>query len=564
MAIKVKHLLVRDGRHWARMSVPEQVRHIIGKTELLTALGPDRREALRQLPGAVADMQSQLDAARIQIDGARPAPRGRPMTLPAIARAHYADRLYLDSEFRNHPRYASVGINDGYVADLKRAIAGNVTNDELAEIVGEIVEAFRARGNLAVEPYSREWREVARTLAGIEMEVLRRVFERDEGDFSGAPTHPALTIEQKAPVQGDPLAPRIMDPERSCKTLSELAVDFVRERGASSSVNRETDVAVRMLEENFGEQRAVYTITRKDVIAFKRVLAEVPRLYANRFPQTALPDAIRANKARSTPYPAIDVRTGGKYLAHIHSILGWCVRNDILPDNPASGIKPDAVRERSQAPRVNFSPGDLTKIFGSERYDTSKVLIEAQWAELISLFTGMRASELAQIKLDSVRTERGVLVFRVEERTKNRGSQRLIPVHAKLLELGLERHIQELRRKGAEHLFPAWYKTGMAKKVRADKGDDRSALNDYFSTVFPRSFNRTVLPKLGINGGRKSWHSFRHCFRTGLSMAGVEKSIGDALAGHADGSMAATYVHAVSVEKLKDAIDKLQFDGFAL
>ena len=41
-----------------------------------------------------------------------------------------------------------------------------------------------------------------------------------------------------------------------------------------------------------------------------------------------------------------------------------------------------------------------------------------QWAMIISLFSGMRASELAQMQLNSIRTERGVLVFAVEEETK--------------------------------------------------------------------------------------------------------------------------------------------------
>ena len=49
-----------------------------------------------------------------------------------------------------------------------------------------------------------------------------------------------------------------------------------------------------------------------------------------------------------------------------------------------------------------------------------------QWALLISLFAGTRAAELAQIKLDGIRQERGVLVFTIEERTKNRKSRRLI------------------------------------------------------------------------------------------------------------------------------------------
>jgi hypothetical protein len=45
--------------------------------------------------------------------------------------------------------------------------------------------------------------------------------------------------------------------------------------------------------------------------------------------------------------------------------------------------------------------------------------LEREWAMLLSLHTGLRAIELAQVKLDSIRTARGVLVIAVEEQLKN-------------------------------------------------------------------------------------------------------------------------------------------------
>lgn len=80
---------------------------------------------------------------------------------------------------------------------------------------------------------------------------------------------------------------------------------------------------------------------------------------------------------------------------------------------------------------------------------------EQQWAELISLFGGTRASETAQLKLDSVRHERGILAIAVEEETKNASSQRLVPVHSTLIRLGLEKYVAALRAAGASHLFPS-------------------------------------------------------------------------------------------------------------
>jgi hypothetical protein len=45
---------------------------------------------------------------------------------------------------------------------------------------------------------------------------------------------------------------------------------------------------------------------------------------------------------------------------------------------------------------------------------------------------------------------------------------------------------------------------------------------------------------------------------------GVPRSMQDDLCGHDDNSAGAAYVHDTSVEAMKEAIEKLRFDGFEL
>jgi integrase len=291
------------------------------------------------------------------------------------------------------------------------------------------------------------------------------------------------------------------------------------------------------------------------------MLLEAPSNYVKRFPDMTLPQAIKANKQRATPFPVLNVRTiNDKYLGKLHAILNWCVKNDLIPDNPAAGQKVENAKA-TKPTRVNFLPDDLARIFG-EKF--TRPFTEDQWAMLVALFSGMRASEEGQLKLDSIRHERGVLVFVVEEDTKTLGSQRLIPVHSKLIELGLEERIDELRRKGVTHLFPKWQAAAeRAEREAAAKGGIRM-INQFYPRFIPRRFNVTYKAAIGIHDKRKVWHSFRHTFKTGLARAGVVKSIRDELAGHDDNSAGAGYVHDTSIETLKGAVDKLQFDGFSL
>jgi integrase len=135
-------------------------------------------------------------------------------------------------------------------------------------------------------------------------------------------------------------------------------------------------------------------------------------------------------------------------------------------------------------------------------------------------------------------------------------------VHSQLIALGLEKRVETLRKRGETHLFPVWYRQGMEAKAKAPR--DTAVLDHYFPRYLPRRFNQTYLPKVGVDRERKSWHSFRHTFKSGLKMAGVPKDMRDQLAGHNDSSTGAGYEHGQSVEAMKTAIELLRFDGVAI
>ena len=75
MAGKVRHLINRSGRYHARIVVPKDLRAIVGKTELRQPLGPDYRQALRLLPGAVAQLHHEIALAERKLAAERPGAR---------------------------------------------------------------------------------------------------------------------------------------------------------------------------------------------------------------------------------------------------------------------------------------------------------------------------------------------------------------------------------------------------------------------------------------------------------------------------------------------------------
>ncbi|SLN72840.1 hypothetical protein ROG8370_03548 [Roseovarius gaetbuli] len=196
-------MVYRNGRYHARLVVPKDFRGIVGKTELRSPLGGDNRQALKLLPGALAQLQHQIALAEQKAGAGRlqTAPARYPLAPYQIAYSHYMQRLAFDDELRNDPRWPSVGIDDLLVQQLRDAIADRASNEELTALVGREIERFRAVGNLDADPGSEEWRGIARALCHAELEALARVAERDEGDFTG-PTRRTDHRERTAPRKG--------------------------------------------------------------------------------------------------------------------------------------------------------------------------------------------------------------------------------------------------------------------------------------------------------------------------------------------------------------------------
>jgi hypothetical protein len=98
MAQKVRNLLCRQGRYYARLTVPAALREIIGSRELTEPLGADRTEALRLHPGVLAKFQARREAARRrhETDNPKAIRPDRRLTVREMARQHYESELRQD------------------------------------------------------------------------------------------------------------------------------------------------------------------------------------------------------------------------------------------------------------------------------------------------------------------------------------------------------------------------------------------------------------------------------------------------------------------------------------
>jgi len=187
MAGRVRYLLNREGRYYARVAVPARLRKIIGKRELLEPLGADRRTALKSLPAVVAVLLLELDTARARI---------RPHARRGEAAAAAPSPLPTQPvNFRIRYRRTLVGITSGRATEAQAGTA-----------VGWAVDSLKAQGVIACDKGSTEWNNAMRALAGIQLEFLRRMeghFPGEDGNAPAAPPPARKLRRQRASNSGN-------------------------------------------------------------------------------------------------------------------------------------------------------------------------------------------------------------------------------------------------------------------------------------------------------------------------------------------------------------------------
>jgi integrase len=518
------------------VTVPPELREIVGKRELVEPLGGDKKVAERRAHAVIDGFLARLDDARDKLAASRP-------TLSTAAKDHFKAELHADDQARAFVGSAAVAainaVSTPHRASLLRLVsAGEIVGAEAEALIGYAADTLAAKGMAPDVPRP----DLLRTLAGIQLEALTAIDARDRGAVTiPAPQHPLLT-------QPEPIA--APEDRGSGATLSDILTPFHRERtsGTRNLAQKTIDehkTAVRMFHEFMGGNVPARSITRHDMLGYKKALLQTPSRYALRFPGLTLPQAIKANEKRKVPFAALDPQTiNMKWLSHISTICKWGMNNGYLDANPASGVRVDEGKGFKEPSRVPFNQDDLARIFGSDLFKTPRAAWSTkQWALLVALYTGARSSsEIARVRLADIFQEQDLDVVELTLASKNVRSKRLVPIHQHLINLGFLDYVKRMREKGQTRLFPDW--------------EPEDTIN--------RWFLRTYMPKVGINDDRKVFHSFRHSLKTALARHGVNRDVSDLITGHKDQSVAAVYIGDASVTMVRAMAEGLNRVDFKL
>lgn len=512
MAGKLRHWKERNGRYSARIVVPANLRpYLDGKTELEIQLGGDKRTALRNHAAAVASLQRQIGIARQKHEattGQPSTPLPYPLTIQQIAVRDYQSQIDFDAELRQQdPRYARFDIDPDVARRFRDGFAGKLNDDELEQLVGSRLERSRLAGNTDAVKGTDKWRVLAQALCVTSYEAMAREDERNEGDFTGKPTHPLLVSAAQEADMPEPI------------TFDSIIEEEVKRRARGKDAKPMPARGVK----KYKDDCAFFAKWRKSEDAQTVTAAEVKNWIE------AMQDA-----------GDIGNRTVGKRVQNLRTVINWGRSNDpanFLPaGNPLTGIKlPDYTTTPSYLRA--YSLDEASKVLAASRKETRPLF---RWLPWLCAYSGMRVSEAGALYKEDF--------FKVGERwfwkvttaggrkLKNASSERRIPVHPALVSEGLIDFI------------------GKAPAGRIFKGETKDEVN-----VQPRmsGWIRNLIP-MDEHPELSPNHGWRHLFENLCRRDRVSEEARAYMTGRVFGNSQALYGRSeVMLSGLADAMDQI-------
>ncbi|HDL7023786.1 TPA: DUF6538 domain-containing protein [Yersinia enterocolitica] len=267
----------------------------------------------------------------------------------------------------------------------------------------------------------------------------------------------------------------------------------------------------------------------------------------------------------------------GRHIESLGSMLKWAKSERYLFDNPAENVLAQRrVMVREQDRRDLFTEDELVQIFSADWFKKGAGTPNQYgrhtsfrpfhyWLPLLALYLGGRINELCQLYLADIRVDKNGVAYidfnldasdkMMDEEAQTGGDKSLktvnairqVPIHPRLIELGLLEYVDALKAAGYDRLFPE-LKHNKIKGYRA--AASKWFNENYFGKVlgFPRD-------------GKKTFHSLRHTFINAVDEFETNERTIAQLVGHVRGSTTAmtTYRKDADVGEQFGVISQLRY-----
>ncbi len=541
------------------------------ETWLKRSLGTkDQNEANKRAKPVLIEFEKTLERAK-QLTARRPLRTSlSPVEIKRMADYRYATALAnhdeylrvapeaerdlreLDPDIEWEGSIPEFGLSATQIADFNATLPEMLREAQTALAHGDISH-IEFQANQVLDAFQinldrncPSYRELGLALLRAEVRVLRAIQQRFAGEPIEAPTLPPLN-RQTAPTG---------------ETLTNALAGWKRQRERSPGTVTEYERAIKLFTELHGDL-PVAQIRRNHARAFREALQDVPRKRGGKLLNAPLPELAEWGRKHQDAQK-IGAGTVNKLLGGVQAVAVWARDNGVIPDD-VHWADPFAKMRLGRNEPVRggapFEPEELKAIFGTPVFTAGERPIggrgdAAYWLPLLALFTGARLGELTSLRASDVTRHPlvGCVCIHITtdakagKRLKNRHSERVVPIHPQLIELGfLEYVTAQSKSRGAN----AWLFPLVAPGTTGTK-------------TWSKWFGRYIRAH-GVIDPAKVFHSFRHNFIDALRAAGVAEEINNALAGHSDGSVHAAYGAKEIARRfrtqLNEAVKKVTYEG---
>ena len=296
----------------------------------------------------------------------------------------------------------------------------------------------------------------------------------------------------------------------------------------------------------FNEDAPVYKITRDNLLEFRDLLYKIPTKLAqkSKYKDKSLSQILKlGEKDDKLSEPTIQ-----KYMIRVIQFFNYCFDSSYIGKSITAKMNVKIDIDPSERAVLPYDVSEARKIFEivtsikqSGKSPSSRIeASELYYVTMIAAYSGMRIKEITQLHKEDIALKDRIYCFNINtndgKTTKTKNSIRFVPIHSKLIDLGLLEYVNSK-------------KSGNIFKVS----------NKDFSEIFRSQIQRKFIDK----DSKKTFYSFRHYFIDYLVQREVEANLIAQIVGHEKQYkiLLNTYAKPINANTLKSKVEMVSYDN---
>lgn len=566
MASPWKH--PKTGVYYVRISVPKEVRAVLGKTEFKESLGTKNlTEAKAPFAKRQAEIYKIIEAARNKNAGILDTLVSKDIyTLAeqwlATEQECYDETgdysaLLIEIPSSNTEISTTETVTAFEVVALDAIQAANHSDNykPLGRLFAHSVNGLLATNGLTVDASSDAYKNLLMAVAKRYQKLCELAKKRESGDWDSK-----LEVKATTTLVALPDKPaRTQHP--SISKVYEMYAEHTALKNPDSNKLDDYLSSVNLFISLVGDV-SIDLVTKYQVNEFKDLLYKLPKTQSRDIKSLSMSEQVKLGESRGME--RLSANTVRNKFNHVRALFTFAtVDKLILNSNPFEQVRPPGRLVKHAKAQKEFTKEELRRIFSTplftreefspfKRADYGQTLF---WLPLLMYYTGARPKELLQLQRKNLKSvmftndesgdARQVYTLMVTDEdgshgqtTKTATSYRELPIHYDLIKLGFWEYVS--RFKDRESIWPT---------MREDQSVSQYRMN------FAKKWKAYIQEHAGIDSEAKPLYGYRHGLKSAFRDIGIDSNVHNAITGHAGGGVGDKY-GKVWLETAVKAIDK--------